>query len=75
MKIIKIDITGMTSDEAVSKINGALADIPGVKTVDTVLKENAVYIIMNDGINIEYIKNIIKNAGYNPGLHIIWTIE
>ena len=75
MKMIKIDVIGMTSDESVSRINGALGDIPGVKIVDMDLKGNAVYVIINDGIDIEHIKNIIKNAGYNPGLHITWIID
>ena len=70
MKKFKIDVIGMMSESDVNKINGRLSDIHGVKMADAVLSENAVYIITDNNINIESVKSIIRNAGYNPGLHI-----
>ena len=75
MKMIKIDVSGMASERDVNKINGRLSDIHGVKMADAVLSENAGYIITDNNINIESIKSIIRNAGYNPGLHISWVIS
>lgn len=75
MKMFKIDVIGMMSESDVNKINGRLSDIHGVKMADAVLKENAVYIIIENNIDIESVKNIIRNAGYTPGLHISWVIS
>ncbi|MCL4546363.1 MAG: hypothetical protein M1576_01310 [Deltaproteobacteria bacterium] len=75
MKIFKIDVNWMMSESDVNKINGRLSDIHGVKMADAVLKKNAVYIIIENNIDIESVKNIIRNAGYNPELHIIWVIS
>ncbi len=76
MKMVKIDVSGMSSEKSVNEINAVLLKIDGVKTADAVLKENAVYIIFNDNhVDIENIKNNIEKLGYTPGLHITWTIS
>ena len=75
MKMIKIDVTGMMSERDVNKINDMLSAIHGVKMADAVLKENAVYIVIEDNVDIENIKNIIRNAGYKAGLHISCVIS
>ncbi len=56
MKMIKIDVDGMMSERDVNKINKAVEAIHGIKMCDAVLKENAVYIIIEDDLNIENIK-------------------
>ena len=75
MKMFKFDVTGMMSERDVNKINGTLSAIHGVKMADAVLKENAVYIIIENNIDMESVKNIIRNAGYTPGLYISWIIS
>ena len=50
MKMFKIDVIWMISESDVNKINGRLSDIHGVKMADAVLKENAVYIIIENNI-------------------------
>ena len=74
MKMIKIDVSGMASEGDVNKINGRLSAIHGVKMANAVLEEDAAYIIIENNIDIESVKNIIRNAGYTPGLHISWVI-
>ena len=56
MKMFKIDVTGMMSERDVNKINGTLSAIHGVKMADAVLKENAVYIIIENNIDMESVK-------------------
>ena len=76
MKMIKIDVGGMTSESDVNKLNAILMEsISGVKMTDAVLKKQAVYIIIDNHIDAESIKNIIRNAGYTPGLYISWIIS
>ncbi len=75
MKMIKIDVSGMMSEKCVDKINEAIKTIHGIKMVDAVLNENAGYIIIKNNIDIEGIKNIIRKAGYIPGLHISWVVS
>ena len=76
MKMIKIDVGGMASESDVNKLNAILSEsIFGVKMADAVLKEHAVYIIIDNHIYVENIKNLIKKAGYSPGLHISWVIS
>ena len=76
MKMTKIDVGGMMSERNVNKLNAILKEsIFGVKMADVVLKEQAVYIIIDDHIDVESIKNIIRHAGYTPELHISWIIS
>ena len=76
MKMIKIDVGGMSSESDVNKLNAILKEsIFGVKMADAVLKEQAVYIIIDNHIEVESIKNLIRHAGYTQGLHISWIIS
>ena len=76
MKMIKIDVGGMASESDVNKLNAILEEsVFGVKMANAVLKEHAVYIIIDNHIYVEDIKNLIKHAGYSPGLHISWVIS
>ena len=67
MKKINIEVNGMTCEHCVARVNKFILSVPGVKNIDTVLKENKSYIVADNNVNIEAITLSIKDAGYKPG--------
>jgi mercuric reductase len=75
MKKINIEVSGMTCEHCVSMVNKFIGAVPGVKNIDTVLKENKSHITADSGVNIETIISSIKEAGYKPGRYEISETE
>lgn len=67
MKKIDIEVNGMTCDHCVARVNKFITAVPGVKHIDTVLKENKSHILADDNVNIKAVVLSIENAGYKPG--------
>ena len=67
MKEIKIEVGGMTCEHCVARVNKFVKEVKGVKEVNTILKENMSYVVADDEVSVETIKNSIKEAGYIPG--------
>ncbi len=85
MKMFKIDVIGMMYERDINKINSTLLAIHGVKMADAVLinfksvltfkRKCRLYHYRKNNIDIERVKNIIRNEGYSAGLHISWIIS
>ena len=75
MKKINIEVNGMTCEHCVARVNKFILSVPGVKNIDTVLKENKSYIVADNNVNVETITLSIKDAGYKPGKYDVSEAE
>ncbi len=75
MKKIDIEVNGMTCEHCVARVNKFISSVPGIKHIDTVLKENKSHILADNNVNIETIILSIENAGYKPGKYDISETE
>lgn len=67
MKKIKIEVGGMTCEHCVARVNKFVKSVNGVAEINTSLKENTSYIIVEDDTAVEDIKSAVEEAGYKPG--------
>jgi len=75
MKTIDIEVNGMTCEHCVARVNKFISAVPGVKHIDTVLKENKTHILADNDINVKAIILSIENAGYKPGKYEVSETE
>ena len=57
----------MTCEHCVARVNKFVKSVNGVVEINTSLKENTSYIVVEDDTAVEDIKSAVEEAGYKPG--------
>lgn len=66
MKIITLDVQGMSCDHCVKAVNGALTDLEGVSKVDVNLETGKVDVEFDDSkVNLDQMKEAVEDQGYD----------
>ncbi len=71
MKKIRIEVSGMTCEHCVARVNKFVKSVNGVADINTDLTENMSYVVVKNGATVEAIKSAIEDAGYKPGNYTI----
>ena len=74
MKKIRMEVSGMTCEHCVARVNKFVKSVNGVTDVNTSLKENTSYITAKDDTTVEAVKSAVEEAGYKPGKYEVEEI-